>query len=206
MPPPSVIWETDIPSLSEQPREVSSGFLPWQKDLSSVFLGRSWGRVSCSSDTLVIWRRAAECHAGQPELTCTLLEELSRPPTSSIAGPGAVLESQRAPGREAAGQQEPLVCFWGGGVIGPWRAQAPRFAGRASEGGGHWTVQSPVVSALAVTGRGCVCRGHASPSSSAGSCHHRRFPVETGPEGQSDGALEKQLECGQAWVLPSCQP
>lgn len=68
------------PQPSRAPQGKSSGFLPWQKVLSSAFLRRSWARTSRSSDTLVTWRRAAECRAGQPELTCDLLKEQSRPP------------------------------------------------------------------------------------------------------------------------------
>lgn len=74
--PPNTVWETDNPSLSE----VASGLPLWQKPLSSTLLRRSWGRTSCSSDTLVIWRRDAECLTGQPELMCILPKEQSCPP------------------------------------------------------------------------------------------------------------------------------
>lgn len=63
-----------------------------------------------------------------------------------------------------------------------------------------------VVSVLAVPGRGRGCRVRASPALPQGSVHHRCFPVETGPEGQSDWALDKQLEHGQAWVPFFYQP
>lgn len=78
MPLPTAIWETGIPSLLEQPREVASGLPLWQKPLSGAFLRHSWGRTSCSSaDTRVIWRRAAECRAGHPEVTHISLKEQS---------------------------------------------------------------------------------------------------------------------------------
>lgn len=46
---PTAVWETDIPSLCEQPREVASGLPLWQKPLSVAFLIRSCGRTSSSS-------------------------------------------------------------------------------------------------------------------------------------------------------------
>ena len=77
MPPPTTtpIWETtaplSIPGRSPRPLSMPETS---ERGLSETFPG---GRTSLSHpDTRVIWRRVAECHAGQLELTRISLSTL----------------------------------------------------------------------------------------------------------------------------------
>lgn len=56
-------------------------------------------------DTRVIWRRVAECHAGQLELTCiSLSEQTCHPHLPPLLGCGRGMEG---------GREDPLPHFWG---------------------------------------------------------------------------------------------
>lgn len=131
-PLPTAIWETKLLSLSSKPGRLP----PWPPSVAKTFEPCilepfHWeDTVLSTSHTLFIWRRVAECQAGQPEVICVLLKEPSCHPHLRVWArrrPGTLK------GRVEGGPLAPPVLPWSVPVC-LRRPHAPWFAGRASEG------------------------------------------------------------------------